>query len=67
MKLSLVALLFLSTARPSRPTLRPTRTSRWQRHASQVNIIRDNWGIAHIYGKIRRRHGVRRHLRAGRG
>ena len=26
-------------------------TSRWQLQAQQVNIIRDNWGIPHIYGK----------------
>jgi acyl-homoserine-lactone acylase len=25
--------------------------SRWQQEASQVTIIRDNWGIPHIYGK----------------
>src|SRR3979411_1956950 len=24
---------------------------RWQQEASHVNIVRDNWGIAHIYGK----------------
>src|SRR5277367_4522844 len=23
----------------------------WQQHAQHVHIIRDNWGIAHIYGK----------------
>jgi acyl-homoserine lactone acylase PvdQ len=23
----------------------------WQKQAKQVNIIRDNWGIPHIYGK----------------
>jgi acyl-homoserine-lactone acylase len=25
--------------------------ARWKRHASRVRIVRDNWGIAHIYGK----------------
>ncbi|MFJ2684351.1 penicillin acylase family protein [Pseudomonas sp. NPDC087342] len=25
--------------------------SRWQQQASNVNIIRDKWGIAHVYGK----------------
>jgi acyl-homoserine-lactone acylase len=25
--------------------------NRWQRQASQVTIIRDNWGIPHVYGK----------------
>ncbi|HTC39450.1 MAG TPA: penicillin acylase family protein, partial [Steroidobacteraceae bacterium] len=23
----------------------------WQQHARHVRIIRDNWGIAHVYGK----------------
>jgi acyl-homoserine-lactone acylase len=23
----------------------------WQQHAQRVHIIRDNWGIAHVYGK----------------
>ncbi len=50
MKLSLVALLFLSTAAAA-ATVAPDADQRWHRHASQVNIIRDNWGIAHIYGK----------------
>jgi acyl-homoserine-lactone acylase len=25
--------------------------SAWQQHAKHVHIIRDNWGIAHVYGK----------------
>jgi acyl-homoserine-lactone acylase len=25
--------------------------ARWHRHAENVRIVRDNWGIAHIYGK----------------
>jgi acyl-homoserine-lactone acylase len=25
--------------------------SRWQQRAAQIHIIRDNWGIAHVYGK----------------
>src|SRR5258708_1616237 len=24
---------------------------RWQQHAENVRIVRDNWGIAHVYGK----------------
>src|ERR1700761_6983056 len=24
---------------------------RWQQHAQRVHIVRDNWGIAHVYGK----------------
>ena len=25
--------------------------SRWEKQAKNVSIIRDNWGIPHIYGK----------------
>src|SRR6266849_4256239 len=25
--------------------------ARWEREARSVSIIRDNWGIAHVYGK----------------
>src|SRR6202166_2914718 len=25
--------------------------ARWEKHAKNVNIVRDNWGIAHVYGK----------------
>jgi len=28
-----------------------TDINRWQQQAKRVNIIRDNWGIPHIYGK----------------
>jgi len=24
---------------------------RWQRQAANISIVRDNWGIAHVYGK----------------
>jgi acyl-homoserine-lactone acylase len=29
----------------------PSESARWLQHAQQVHIIRDNWGIAHVYGK----------------
>src|SRR3984885_2941230 len=29
----------------------PGQDTRWRQHAAHVHIIRDNWGIAHIYGK----------------
>ncbi|HEY2464676.1 MAG TPA: penicillin acylase family protein, partial [Steroidobacteraceae bacterium] len=29
----------------------PSESARWLEHAKQVHIIRDNWGIAHVYGK----------------
>ncbi len=25
--------------------------ARWRQHADEVRIVRDNWGIAHVYGK----------------
>jgi acyl-homoserine lactone acylase PvdQ len=28
-----------------------TEISRWQKQAADVSIIRDNWGIPHVYGK----------------
>jgi acyl-homoserine-lactone acylase len=28
-----------------------SETDRWQAHVKQVEIVRDQWGIAHIYGK----------------
>src|SRR5208283_2598464 len=50
MKSLLVALLILCSSSAA-ATAAPDQKLRWQRHAEQVNIIRDNWGIAHIYGK----------------
>lgn len=29
----------------------PAELARWQQQAADVSILRDNWGIAHIYGK----------------
>lgn len=29
----------------------PAETARWEQTASRVTIIRDNWGIPHVYGK----------------
>ena len=34
------------------PALAPAgQDARWQQHALNVRIVRDNWGIAHVYGK----------------
>ncbi len=30
---------------------RPADVARWERQAKNVTIIRDDWGIAHVYGK----------------
>jgi acyl-homoserine-lactone acylase len=29
----------------------PVEQARWRQHADEVTIVRDQWGIAHIYGK----------------
>ncbi len=29
----------------------PSESARWQQYAEHVHIVRDNWGIAHVYGK----------------
>jgi acyl-homoserine-lactone acylase len=41
-----------ATAAPATAAAAPGRQdARWRQHAAQVHITRDNWGIAHIYGK----------------
>src|SRR5271157_64123 len=39
-----------SPAAPSKTTS-STETDRWKREAANVTITRDDWGIAHVYGK----------------
>lgn len=36
---------------PPAPAAPADDLARWQQHAQNVTIIRDNWGIAHVYGK----------------
>jgi acyl-homoserine lactone acylase PvdQ len=48
MKLILFLLLPLSL---TSQTFNPTEINQWEQQAKQVTIIRDNWGIPHIYGK----------------
>ena len=45
----LILLLLLVTGSSSGTTNQDI--SRWQAQAENVTIIRDNWGIPHIYGK----------------
>jgi acyl-homoserine-lactone acylase len=45
MRKSLLPALLLLTAAA------PPEISRWRNEASQVEIVRDDWGIAHIHGK----------------
>ena len=47
-------LLLASSALFAIPPLkaqRPSDVARWERQAQNVTIIRDDWGIAHVYGK----------------
>src|SRR5271169_957344 len=45
-----VAQAVASQAAPSK-TGKNTETARWDSEAAHVTIIRDDWGIAHVYGK----------------
>src|SRR5438067_12795052 len=48
--LQFVVLLMAGTASASAQAA-PTDVARWKREAQNVTIVRDDWGIAHIYGK----------------
>jgi acyl-homoserine-lactone acylase len=45
----LVLLFLLLASRPAHAT--ETELARWQRQAKTITIVRDDWGIPHIYGK----------------
>ena len=47
----LFAVLLCITSLSAAAATAPSESARWQQHAKQVHIIRDNWGIAHVYGK----------------
>jgi acyl-homoserine-lactone acylase len=47
-KLLKVILVFAST---SLCYAASAETARWDKHAKNVSIVRDTWGIAHVYGK----------------
>jgi acyl-homoserine-lactone acylase len=61
MRLLVLAVLYALSAAGAAATTGPVATTgpaaaagqdaRWQQHALNVRIVRDNWGIAHIYGK----------------
>ena len=53
-KLVLVFALAIAacSGRPAQQTNAPdSEVARWEQQAHNVTIIRDNWGIPHIYGK----------------
>src|SRR5258707_13891586 len=49
MKFLLLALLCIPAAVGAAAS--PGESARWLGHAARVHIIRDNWGIGHVYGK----------------
>ncbi len=49
MKIILLILLF--PIQSFAQSFTKTEISRWEQQAKRVNIIRDNWGIPHVYGK----------------
>jgi acyl-homoserine lactone acylase PvdQ len=49
-RLASSALLFVCSARPI-SAQSAADIQRWERQAQNVTIIRDDWGIAHVYGK----------------
>jgi acyl-homoserine-lactone acylase len=52
MKLLLAALLCIpAVVCAAGASEAPSENARGQQHAQRVHIIRDNWGIAHVYGK----------------
>ena len=48
-----LALVFAAASPSSRPQAGPS-TGRLEREAQRVTIVRDDWGIAHISGKMRK-------------
>jgi acyl-homoserine-lactone acylase len=53
MKILLVALLCVPLGMTARAdtAARASESARWHAHAEHVRIVRDNWGIPHVYGK----------------
>src|ERR1700753_1199165 len=49
-KLLLTLVCFASACVAFQPS-GESESARWKQHARDVNIIRDDWGIAHVYGK----------------
>jgi acyl-homoserine-lactone acylase len=48
--LVIIALLFSALTSAGQPFSK-TEINRWQDQAQRVTIIRDNWGVPHVYGK----------------
>ena len=50
-KLALVFFLVAVSVGFAQQAVKNPEMTRWEREARDVTIIRDNWGIAHVYGK----------------
>src|ERR1700712_2163271 len=49
--MKILLLLFLLPVQLFAQSFTPAEISRWEAQSKRVTIIRDNWGIPHIYGK----------------
>jgi acyl-homoserine-lactone acylase len=47
----LILLLAAASAAFAFQAVGPSEAARWQQQAGHVTIVRDDWGIAHVYGK----------------
>src|SRR5689334_16859920 len=43
--------LFAQNFSPKESFWTKQEITRWENEAKQITIVRDNWGIAHVYGK----------------
>jgi acyl-homoserine-lactone acylase len=50
-KLVLAAAMALAASASASGQAPATDAARWEQQAHDVTIIRDDWGIAHVYGK----------------
>ena len=48
---NLVLILATASASFAFQAAKNPEAARWEQHASNVTIVRDDWGIAHVYGK----------------
>ncbi len=51
MRFLVLAVLIASFSAASSASPAADPQARWRQHARDVRIVRDNWGIAHVYGK----------------
>src|SRR5947207_12403135 len=49
--MKILLLLFFIPVQLLAQSFTASEINRWEKQAKQVTIIRDNWGIPHIYGK----------------